>query len=67
MVSIWQLLILLVLFALTLLPCLMALFSKKVQGSQKLTWFALSLLFGWIGYVPYYFAVVKKQTVAQSV
>jgi uncharacterized membrane protein YhaH (DUF805 family) len=59
-ISIWQLLILMVIFALGVLPWLMALFSKKAKGTDKVVWFLVSFFFSWIGYLPYYHFVIKK-------
>ena len=58
-ISIWQIIILLVMFAIGVLPWLMALLSKKVNGSKKFVWFLLSFIFSWLGYLVYYFAVVR--------
>jgi hypothetical protein len=60
-VSIWQLIILVLIFCIFILPCLMALFSKKANGLDKVVWFFISLLFGWLGYFLYYYLVIKKK------
>ena len=44
---------------LIILPASMALFSKKVSGGRKLIWFLLSFLASFIGYLLYYFLVVR--------
>jgi uncharacterized membrane protein YhaH (DUF805 family) len=66
-VSIWQLLIILIMFSVTLLPGLMALFSKKSHGTDKAVWFLLSFIFSWLGYLPYYYLVVKKKSVHEPI
>lgn len=58
-VSIWQLVIILVMFLIGVLPWIMALLSKKVKGTKKLVWFILSFLFSWIGYIAYYAIAVR--------
>ncbi|MCP4588338.1 hypothetical protein [Pseudoalteromonas sp.] len=59
-ISIWQILILTILFAGVILPCILALCSSKAKGHHKFIWFLLSLFFLWIGYAAYYFSVIKK-------
>lgn len=58
-VSLWQILILIVIFAVGVLPWVIALISKKAKGGQKFLWFLLSFFFSWLGYVIYYFVVVR--------
>lgn len=65
-ISIWQIIILLAVFAIGILPCLMALLSTKVSGGKKLIWFLLSFTFSWLGYLVYYFAVVHGLPNAES-
>ncbi len=55
-ISIWQLLIIVVLF----LPVILVIFSKKARGNNKFIWLAMTLLLWWIGYFAYYFSVVRK-------
>lgn len=62
-----QLLIILFLFIVTLLPGLMALFSQKVHGTDKVVWFLLSFIFSWVGYLLYYYLVVKKKLEHESI
>lgn len=50
-----------VLLILLIAPCLSVALSKKVLGTQKLIWFLLSLFFSWLGFITYYFYVVKPQ------
>lgn len=57
--SIWQIIIFIVLFSLTLLPVIIALTSKKAKGVHKLGWSLVSLLFSWLGFLVYYFFVVR--------
>jgi uncharacterized membrane protein YhaH (DUF805 family) len=59
-ISIWQLLILVLMFCIFVLPWLMALFSKKAKGTEKAVWFLLSFIFSWLGYILYYYLVIKK-------
>ena len=59
-ISFWQLIIIILLFLLFTLPWLLVLFSAKVKGRQKFIWFVLSFFLGWLGYMIYYFIVVKK-------
>lgn len=55
-ISIWQILIILML----ILPCILSLMSKKVSGDQKVIWFLMSFALWWVGYLIYYFVVVRK-------
>jgi hypothetical protein len=64
-ISIMQFIIILGMFFITLLPCIMALFSKKVAGTDKVVWFLLSFIFSWVGYLSYYFLEVKRKTVRE--
>jgi len=57
--SIWQIIIFMMLFSLTLLPVLIALTSEKAKGVQKLVWCLVSLFFSWLGFLVYYFFVVR--------
>ncbi len=57
--SIWQIIIFIVLFSLTLLPVIIALTSKKAKGVHKLGWSLVSLFFSWLGFLVYYFFVVR--------
>ena len=57
--SIWQIIIFIMLFSLTLLPVLIALTSEKAKGGQKLVWCLVSLFFSWLGFLVYYFFVVR--------
>ncbi|QAA00111.1 hypothetical protein CWB99_06660 [Pseudoalteromonas rubra] len=58
--SVWQLLITPVLLSITILPVLMALFSKQTSRTQKIVWCLLSFMFSWVGYLSYYFLVVRS-------
>ena len=57
--SIWQIIIFIMLFSLTLLPVLIALTSEKAKGVQKLVWCLVSIFFSWLGFLVYYFFVVR--------
>jgi bacteriorhodopsin len=59
-ISVWQLLILLGVVFITLAPCVCALLSKKAKGWSKFAWFLLSFAFSWLGYLGYYFLVVRS-------
>lgn len=62
-ISIWQLIIIFVMFSIVLLPCLVALFSSKATGADKALWFILSFIFSWIGYLLFYYLVIKKKSI----
>jgi len=64
--SIWQLIILFVMFSIALLPCLVALFSSKATGTDKAVWFILSFIFSWIGYVLFYYLAIKKKSIKST-
>jgi hypothetical protein len=57
-ISIWEVLF----FSLFiwLLPWVMALASTKAKGSHKVIWFLMSFLISWLGYLVYYFTVIKN-------
>ncbi|OEY71126.1 hypothetical protein BI198_14820 [Rheinheimera salexigens] len=59
-ISIWQILIILFIFSTGILPWLCALCSKKVQGKHKFIWFIMSFFISWLGYLVYYFTIVKE-------
>ncbi|WP_339386770.1 hypothetical protein [Vibrio caribbeanicus] len=59
-ISIWQLIIIFFIFIIVVLPWLMALFSKKADGKDKIFWFLFSFFFSWIGYLLFRYIVVKK-------
>lgn len=60
--SIWQIIIFILLFSLTLLPVIIALTSKKAKGIHKLGWSLVSLFFSWLGFLVYYFFVVRDMS-----
>ena len=64
--SIWQLLIVLVMLLSALLPCVLALISSRVAGTEKFVWFLLAFVFSWLGYFVFYFVVARKRPVAGS-
>jgi len=64
-ISIWQIIIIFLMFSVVILPCVMALFSKKIHGGKKFAWFLLSFMLSWVGYSIFYLTVVRpaqKQT-----
>ncbi|MCH2056326.1 MAG: hypothetical protein MK214_06880 [Thalassotalea sp.] len=58
-ISIWQILIIFFIFIIGMLPWVLALISKKAKGLHKLIWFLMSFFISWIGYLVYYFVVIK--------
>ncbi len=66
-ISIWQLIIIVIMFAVFILPVFMAIFSKKASGGNKVMWVASSVFFAWLGYLAVYFLVIRKTTVDNSV
>lgn len=64
--SVWQILIVLFLFLVNVLPWVLALASKKVEGTQKFIWFCASFFLSWLGYFVYYFVVIKKQNTSST-
>ncbi|GEM_PF-403517 len=46
-------------FVFNVLPWLLALLSRKANGSHKLIWFLMSFFISWLGYFVYYFLVIK--------
>lgn len=59
-ISIWQLFMVLFVFILGMLPWVLALMSNKAQGTHKLIWFLMSFFISWLGYLVYYFIVIKE-------
>ena len=59
-ISLWQIFILLFIFIVGALPWISALASKKASGSNKVVWFLMSFFISWLGYLVYYFLVIKK-------
>ncbi|WP_350608460.1 hypothetical protein [Pseudoalteromonas sp. MER144-MNA-CIBAN-0113] len=59
-ISLWQIFILLFLFFVGALPWILALVSKKAEGTNKVVWFLMSFFISWLGYLVYYFLVIKK-------
>ena len=57
----WQWLLLIGLLLLLIGPPVMALTSKEAHGGSKAVWVLLSAGFSLIGYVAYYFLVVKRK------
>ncbi|MBB1291617.1 MULTISPECIES: hypothetical protein [unclassified Pseudoalteromonas] len=59
-ISLWQIFILLFIFFMGALPWILALVSKKAKGTDKVVWFLMSFFISWLGYLVYYFLVIKK-------
>ncbi|MEL0634188.1 hypothetical protein V6237_15510 [Pseudoalteromonas carrageenovora] len=59
-ISLWQIFILLFVFFVGALPWILALVSKKAEGTNKVVWFLMSFFISWLGYLVYYFLVIKK-------
>lgn len=59
-VSIWQIIILFVILLFSVLPWVLALISKKAKGMHKVIWFLMSFFVSWLGYLVYYFVVIKE-------
>lgn len=59
-ISVWQILFLFVVFLFWILPWVLALMSNKVKGMHKIIWFIMSFFISWLGYLVYYFVVVKE-------
>ncbi|GLX84497.1 hypothetical protein tloyanaT_07490 [Thalassotalea loyana] len=49
----------LVILALSILPWILALASRKASGTHKLVWFLMSFFISWLGYFVYYFLVIR--------
>jgi uncharacterized membrane protein YhaH (DUF805 family) len=58
-IGIWQILIIFIILIIGMLPWVLALISKKAKGIHKLIWFLMSFFISWIGYLVYYFIVIK--------
>jgi uncharacterized membrane protein YhaH (DUF805 family) len=58
-IGIWQILIIFIILIIGMLPWVLALISKKAKGMHKLIWFLMSFFISWIGYLVYYFIVIK--------
>jgi hypothetical protein len=59
---IWNILLLIPVVMVLVVPCISALFSKRVHGVDRILWALASLLLSWLGYfVFYYFRVRNKQ------
>ena len=60
-VSIWQILMLFMMLLIWVLPWVLALLSNKAKGMHKIIWFLMSFFISWIGYLVYYFVIIKNQ------
>lgn len=58
-ISLWQVLIIAGMFFVAFVPALTALLSRKARGGKKVVWVVLSLALSWVGYLAFYFAVVR--------
>lgn len=65
-ISIWQILIILAIPILTILPWILALASRKVEGLEKVIWFLSAFFASWLGYFVFYFVVVRNKTSSSS-
>jgi len=43
------------------LPWVLALMSKKVEGLEKVVWFLSAFFASWLGYFVFYFVVVRNK------
>ena len=57
---------LIILFVLSALPWMLALLSKKTSGNKKVIWFLLSFFLSWLGFIIYYFVVVRPEWKANT-
>lgn len=57
----YVLVILLLLFILNILPWVLALVSKKTSGNNKVIWFLMAFFLSWLGFIVYYYLVVKPE------
>ena len=48
-----------------ILPWVLALISKKASGNNKVIWFLMSFLLSWLGFIVYYFLVIKPEWKAE--
>ena len=48
-------------FFFNILPWLLALLSDKARDQQKLIWFILSFFGSWIGFLVYYYLIIKPE------
>ncbi|MGQ8364914.1 hypothetical protein [Glaciecola sp. 1036] len=52
---------LLLFFVMNVLPWVLALISRKTSGNNKVIWFLMSFFLSWLGFIVYYFIVVKPE------
>lgn len=57
--------ILLLFFVLNVLPWILALLSKKASGTNKVIWFLISFFLSWLGFIVYYYVVVRSEWKAE--
>jgi|TARA_R110002124_G_scaffold259035_1_gene424844 hypothetical protein len=59
-IGIWQIIIVFITLIIGVLPWVLALISKKAKGNHKIIWFLMSFFISWVGYLAYYFVVIKE-------
>ena len=52
-------------FTINILPWVLALISKKASGNNKVIWFLMSFLLSWLGFIVYYYLVIKPEWKAE--
>ena len=65
-ISILQILVIVLVVLLNILPWVLALTSNKVRGMEKFLWFLSSFIASWLGYLVFYFVVVKNKRTNSS-
>jgi hypothetical protein len=58
-ISFWQILVIFFILIIGMLPWVLALISSKAKGIHKVIWFLMSFFISWVGYLVYYFVVIK--------
>lgn len=62
--DIWYVLVFLIILVFNVLPWILALMSKQVEGVEKLIWFLCAFFISWLGYFVFYFVAVRNKTSA---
>jgi|GEM_PF-1008543 hypothetical protein len=57
----WNTLLLIPVIMVLVVPCLSALFSKRVSGWDRIFWALSALLLSWLGYFLYYYVRVRPR------
>ena len=65
-VTTWQVLIIVAIILLNVLPWILALTSKRVEGLEKVIWFLSTFFASWLGYFVFYFVVVRNKKSSSS-